>query len=65
MGACTVPPIFGLKNWFDARFDDLCVIHDMNYKFQVLPKLQADLMLTFGMWRRGYYLLSIATLFFY
>ena len=43
MGACSLPRLFGLKEWFDNRFGDLCDWHDERYVKRDCWKIQADL----------------------
>lgn len=42
MGACSVPNIFGLKRWFDKRFEGACEEHDAHYVARDCWKMQAD-----------------------
>ena len=42
MGACSIPKLFGLKCWFEDRFNDCCVWHDERYVARDCLKIQAD-----------------------
>lgn len=39
---CTFPNIFGFREWFEARFKDLCDEHDLHYVLRDVPKTLAD-----------------------
>lgn len=61
---CTIPAIFGLREWFESRFGDLCAAHDESYIAQEggeLARFRADYALAKGMWQRGYWWLALPT----
>lgn len=60
---CTLPKIFGLRDWYTNRFNDLCMAHDIAYEQQT-GKFAADYALLKGMTVRGYFLLAIPTAVF-
>lgn len=57
---CTIPAIFGLRDWFDKRFWDLCDYHDTAYKKRT-GKWHSDMVFIGGMIIRGYWYLTIPT----
>lgn len=59
--SCTVPKLFGMKDWFEKRFGDLCEAHDYWYVHRTMSKWEADKRLARGMWKRGYKTLSVIT----
>ena len=62
---CTVPKIFGLREWFEGKFGDLCKVHDEDYAQGYLfggCKTCKDLKFVHGIAQRGYVGVSIATL---
>lgn len=63
---CTIPEIFGLRDWFEARFAEHCKRHDERYQKREVTKLQADLELAGGMVAVGrcYIPLAVATFVF-
>lgn len=60
---CTLPHAFGLYDWFEARFGDLCAQHDRDYAARINKKT-ADNKLISGMVLRGYPLLGFVTWLF-
>lgn len=60
---CTIPAIFGLRDWYVNRFNDLCAAHDYAYEVQS-GKFKADYALLKGMTVRGYFLLAVPTAVF-
>lgn len=60
---CTIPKIFGLRDWFENRFGDLCERHDFEYSNRT-GKWSADMRLVRGMWDRGYWWLAVPTFLF-
>lgn len=70
---CTIPQVFGLREWYDARFNDLCKEHDDAYIARS-GKLKADYKLVKGMVQRGYpvvasltgiFVLTVGTVYYY
>lgn len=60
MARCTIPSLFGLQNWFDKRFKDLCEQHDAAYVIRTWrAKVEGDFALAYGFALRGYALLGI------
>lgn len=57
---CTLPAIFGLRDWFEQRFGELCREHDERYVARDVTKWEADASLFRGMVRRGKRYLPIA-----
>lgn len=51
---CTVPKVFGLRDWFVSRFNDLCKEHDRRYQNREGYQLHADWQMVKGMAKRGY-----------
>ena len=60
---CTIPAIFGLREWYKSRFNDLCMAHDYAYEVQS-GKLKADYTMLCGMTQRGYFFVAIPTAVF-
>lgn len=60
---CTIPAIFGLRDWYVNRFNDLCMAHDLAYELQT-GKLKADYAMLKGMTQRGYFFVAIPTTVF-
>lgn len=58
---CTIPTIFGLRDWFETRFGDLCEEHDRRYIEREGTQRDADLAMCAGMVERGYPLLAGVT----
>jgi hypothetical protein len=55
MARCTILSLFGLQEWFDKRFLDLCVAHDEAYELRVWrEKVTSDFILAAGFASRGY-----------
>jgi len=50
---CTVPAIFGFRDWFEGRFGDLCEQHDELYVWRKGTQHQADCGLASGIMQRG------------
>lgn len=50
MGSCTLPNLFGLKEWFDKHFEAECEWHDLRYVLRDIPKTIADIIVA---WRIG------------
>jgi hypothetical protein len=42
MGDCSLPRLFGIKQWFDDRFQDCCAWHDERYVARDCWKIHAD-----------------------
>lgn len=61
---CTLPEIFGFRDWFEESFSDLCIEHDRLYQSRIGSIWKADYIFVKGMWCRGYKLLAIATYIF-
>ncbi len=57
---CTIPAIFGLREWYKSRFNDLCMAHDYAYIARS-GKLKADYKLVKGMAKRGYPVVAVLT----
>lgn len=55
MSGCTVPDLFGLKGWWEARFSDLCVEHDDRYMLRDVSKWRADAAYLRALKDRGYW----------
>ncbi len=65
MARCTILRWFGLQDWFDAHFLDLCLAHDDAYTKRVWrQKITADFDLAAGMAARHYAVLAFGTLVF-
>ena len=63
MGKCTVPKIFGIKKWFDKKFNDLCEQHDLLYSTRIWhDKVVTDFSLSLEFARRGYHALAFAAI---
>lgn len=60
---CTLPAIFGLREWFEKRFGDLCFDHDLAYIARS-GKWGADMTLIRGMIDRGYWWVAVPTFLF-
>lgn len=56
---CTIPKIFGLREWFESRFGDLCEYHDLAYVERKGLRIVADYQFAKGMWMRGYRWLAV------
>jgi hypothetical protein len=56
---CTVPKLFGFREWFEERFGDLCAAHDDAYVNRSGSQIAADWVFAKGMWQRGYGWLAI------
>jgi len=50
---CTIPAIFGFRQWFESRFRDLCIKHDRRYVERKLLKWHVDMVFVAHMVRRG------------
>jgi hypothetical protein len=57
---CTLPSVFGFKDWFNQRFADLCFMHDMMYETKVNRK-EADCWVASHIMLRGYPFLAFLT----
>ena len=65
MAACTLPAIFGLQKWFDARFEDLCYEHDAAYTTRIWKyKVEGDFQLALGFAKKGYPILAFLSIFY-
>lgn len=65
MARCTILKWFGLQEWFDAHFLDLCLAHDDAYTKRIWrEKVAADFILASGMAVRGYAALGFFTLLY-
>jgi len=63
MGKCTILSIFGIKDWWDARFDHLCREHDDAYKtFCIIKKTKADFCYFTGMCKMRHRYIPLACL---
>jgi len=60
----TVPSLFGLRDWFERKFGDLCSVHDHAYIYREETQHQADCDLAAGIMGRGYPWLGVATYIF-
>jgi hypothetical protein len=62
---CTIPRLFGFKNWFDSLFADLCDWHDGEY-VRGCPylKFKSDVVISWKIAKRGYRALGILTLIY-
>ena len=58
---CTVPAIFGLREWFEERFHEGCKQHDIDYIVQDITRKEADLRLLQSMIGKGHPLLGLIT----
>lgn len=55
MARCTILSLFGLQDWFDRNFLDLCLAHDEAYLTREWrDKVSADFILAAGFASRGY-----------
>lgn len=63
-GACSLPYVLGLKQWFDTRFGDLCDEHDARYVARDISKWRADWRLVSGIYQRSPIYLPVAVLVF-
>lgn len=61
---CTIPEIFGLREWYEKRFGDLCKAHDESYVIRHISRWQADWELFMGMVDRGYPVFGFLTWLF-
>lgn len=55
---CTIPKIFGFREWFENHFGDLCEIHDIQYIEKNITRKDSDLQFVRGMRNRGYPILA-------
>ena len=39
---CSVPDLFGFREWFESNFKDVCKEHDMHYVMKDITMIQAD-----------------------
>jgi len=63
MARCTIPRIFGLQDWFDSKFLDLCVKHDEYYICgNPLKKFYSDFWIAWMLTKRGYWYIGVASL---
>lgn len=59
--ACTVPKLFGFRDWFESKFKALCDDHDALYLKRVWKiKWMADFLISAQIAERGYVALAIA-----
>jgi hypothetical protein len=59
MGACSLPKVFGLKDWFDSRFNDCCEWHDERYVKRDCWKIQADYGVSLRIAKKGYRVVGV------
>lgn len=57
--ACSVPRLFGLRDWFENRFGHLCDRHDRDYMTKTVGKWKADMRFVRGMWALDYRALAV------
>ena len=55
---CTIPKIFGIREWWELRFSALCEVHDAHYTEKKISRISADYIYSKGMWEKDYKLLS-------
>lgn len=58
---CTIPKIFGLREWWEGRFGDLCALHDYDYDMKEVSRFEADAYYARGMWGKGYRSLAVVS----
>ncbi len=63
MSRCTVPTLLCFGEWYNHNFGDLCLAHDDAY-VEHKNKLKADWVLCSGIWKRGYKVFAVGTMFF-
>jgi hypothetical protein len=65
---CTVPALFGLREWYEDRFSRICQVHDKEYlkvdRGYELNRLKVDTAFTIPMILRGYIMFGLATQLF-
>lgn len=64
MRYCTIPKVFGLRQWFEYRFSDVCKVHDEVYEARRGSKFKADWELAKGIAKRGLPYYPVAALAF-
>ena len=55
---CTIPALFGLRRWFEARFKGGCKTHDIDYVDRIITRLEADLKMKRYIENKGYPILA-------